>query len=136
MVCPKEVHQWQEGIYPRIQERRNRASLVPKYSKVNPIFCPCDSALAPMCFLTKLGANSVKLLFPTDFAPTLHRLWYGGSTDLHRKNCLGKSDDSTIKTQYTKQSASCLSSSFHLELVRSLDGTVCRECHIPYDEVP
>ena len=35
-----------------------------------------------LCFSV---SNSMFLLSLTDFAPTLHRLWYGGTTEDHRK---------------------------------------------------
>ena len=38
-----------------------------------------QKAIPPLFLLTKIGANSMKRRSFTDFAPTLHRLWYGGS---------------------------------------------------------
>ena len=42
------------------------------------------SVVPPFCLPTKLDANPILHRGFTDFAPTLHRLWYGGRTKAQR----------------------------------------------------
>jgi hypothetical protein len=42
------------------------------------------SYLPPLFLRTKLAEAPIQNGIFTDFAPTLHRLWYGGTTDLQR----------------------------------------------------
>ncbi len=46
-----------------------------------------NSNLPPLCLRTKLDDPPLLDSIFTDFAPTLHRLWYGGTREEHgRKN--------------------------------------------------
>ena len=51
----------------------------------------------PLFLRTKLDDPSLYNRLSTEFAPTLHRLWYGGTTEDHRRHNLSKTKARVIR---------------------------------------
>ena len=56
------------------------------------LFFLCSSAIPPLFLRTKLGETPIRNGIITDFAPSLHRLWYGGRAELQRNYSEGKQE--------------------------------------------
>ena len=55
--------------------------------------CLYAHGLTPMWFRYSSQPNSMILRSPTDFAPTLHRLWYGGRAEEERRRSEGEAKE-------------------------------------------
>ena len=86
-----------KGRYFRLEKQKKRTITTTeirifhdKKTFALPLLFPCSSAIPPLFLRTKLGEALIPNGIFTDFAPTLHRLWYGGRAELRRNYSEGK----------------------------------------------